>query len=79
MVFKRLLKADRIVVELFKAIATKLPLSIIEKLADGKITREELTSLIQEIATIAGGVLIKIYNDSSEDKIDEVPEVEKEI
>jgi hypothetical protein len=64
------IKADKIVLDIFKALAFKLPLSLIEKLADGKLTREELMSLVREISVIIGGVLIATYNKQSGDDLD---------
>lgn len=76
-----LFKADRIVVEIFKALAFSLPLSLIEKLADRKLTREELQSLIREVTVIVAEVLVKVYNENneSEDKADVSEVVEEDI
>jgi hypothetical protein len=70
-------KADVIVLEIFKALAFKLPLSLIEKLADGKLTREELMSLIREIGLVVGGVLVEIYNEQTGDNLEEIEELDE--
>ena len=61
-------KNTRFVGKLIGELAVSLPLSLLGKLADGKLTREELTALIQEITAIVAKVIVMEYQEKMEDK-----------
>lgn len=57
------LPMNNIVLRVFGALATGLPLSLMNKLSDGKLSREELMQLIREVTLIVTRVFEEIFNE----------------
>lgn len=56
---------SKILAKLVGRLLERLPLSILSKLADGKLSKEELNDLKEEIILIVTSVLSDIYNASA--------------
>ena len=64
------LPSNNIVIRIFGALATGLPLSFINKLSDGKLSREELMELIREVTLIVTKEFEEVYNELNPDEDD---------
>lgn len=64
------LPSNNIVLRVFGALAVGLPVSLMNKLADGKITREELMVLIRDVTIIVTKVFEEVYNEMNPDEED---------
>lgn len=62
------MKINNIILKLFGALALRLPLSLITKLSDGKLSREELMMLIREVVLIVTEVFEEVFNELNPDE-----------
>lgn len=73
-------KNTRLIGKLLGELAVSLPLSLITKLADGRLTSEELQALIREITVIVARVVIAEYREQgSETDLVESEFIEEDI